>query len=74
VLWLNKKYPAESPSGARPTVEPIRAVLFYQLIVNSQQQKGWDPLANKRRIMMFVGRLKKKRGKDRTNGSPQEKV
>jgi hypothetical protein len=36
VLCLNKRYLAGSPSGARPTVEPVGAVLFYQLIVNAQ--------------------------------------
>ena len=61
-------------SGSRPAVGPVRAVLFYQLIVDAQQQKGRGPLPNERRIMMFVGRFKKKRGKDRTDGSPQEKV
>ena len=61
-------------SGSRPAVQPVRAVLFYQLIVDAQQQKGGGPLPNERRIMMFVGRFKKKRGKDRTDSSPQEKV
>ena len=55
-------------------IEPVRAVLFYQLIVNAQQQKGGGPLSNERRIMMFVGRFKEKRDKDRTDGGPQEKV
>jgi hypothetical protein len=61
-------------SGSLPVVEPVRAVLFYQLIIDAQEQKGRDPLPNERRIMMFLGRFKKKRRQDRTAGSPQEKV
>jgi hypothetical protein len=49
-------------------------MLFYQLIVNAQKQKGGGPLPNERRIVMFVGRFKEKRGKNRTDRSPQEKV
>ena len=55
-------------------IKPVRAVLFYELIVNAQQQKSGGPLPNERRIMMFVDRFKEKRDKDRTDGSPQEKV
>jgi hypothetical protein len=61
-------------SGAHRAVEPVRAVLCYQLIVDAQEQEGRGPLPNERRIQMFLGRFKKKRGQDRTGGSPQEKV
>ena len=63
-----------SISGSRRAVEPVRAVLFYQLIVDTQEQKGRGPLPNERRIMMFVGRFKQKRSQDGTDGSPQEKI
>ena len=55
-------------------IKPVLAVPFYELIVDAQQQKGGGPLPNERRIMMFIGGLKEKRDKDRTDGSPQEKV
>jgi hypothetical protein len=61
-------------SGSLRAVESVRTVLFYQLIVDAQKQKGGGPLPNERRIMMLVGRFKKKRGQDRTDSSPQEKV
>jgi hypothetical protein len=33
-------------------VEPVRAELFYQLVVDAQKQKSGIPMPNERRIMM----------------------
>jgi len=57
-----------------PMVKLVGAMLFYELIVDSQKQEGGCPLSHEHRIVTFVYRFKDERGKDRTNRGPQEKI